>query len=157
MDTDTKLHLAELNIGRTVAPIDSPLMAGFVSALDEINALAESSPGFVWRLKTDDNNATSLHPYRDPLVIVNLSVWETVEDLKVYAYQSRHVHFVRRRHEWFESFEKPYMVMWWIPAGSVPTIEEAKARLEHITHHGPTAHAFNFHKMFAPQFIAVEK
>jgi hypothetical protein len=148
----TKFHLAQLNIGRMLGPIDGPVMAGFAGALDEINALAEASPGFVWRLKTDEGNATALRPYDDPLIIVNMSVWHSVEDLKAYAYKSQHVHFVRRRHEWFETFEKAYMTMWWIPAGTIPTVEEAKARLAHFELNGSTPHAFSFQKTFpAPE------
>jgi hypothetical protein len=149
-------HLAQINIGRTIAPVDSPLIADFMNALDEINALAEATPGFVWRLQTDDGNATALKPYDDPLIIVNMSVWDSVESLKAYAYKSRHVDFVRRRHEWFETFERPYMALWWIPAGQIPTVMQDKARLQYLQQHGPTVHAFNFQTPFAPSDSAVE-
>lgn len=121
-----------------------------MAALDEINALADSAPGFVWRLKGDDNNATSIQPYADLSLIVNLSVWETIESLKEYAYKGRHVEFVRRRHEWFETPKQPYLALWWIPAGHIPTILQAKARLTYLQEYGPTPCAFNFQNVFDP-------
>ena len=121
-----------------------------MAALDEINALADSAPGFVWRLKGDDNNATSIQPYADLSLIVNLSVWETIESLKEYAYKGRHVEFVRRRHEWFETPKQPYLALWWIPAGHIPTILQAKARLTYLQEYGPTPYAFNFQNVFDP-------
>lgn len=148
-----KFHLAQLNIGRMLGPTDSPVMAEFMNALDRINALAEASPGFVWRLKDETGNATSIRVYADERLAVNLSVWESVEALREYAYKSEHVAFVRRRHEWFETLTTPYMVMWWIPAGTQPTPQEAKARLEHLTEHGETPHAFSFKKLFEPEMI----
>lgn len=141
-------HLAQLNIGRMLASLDSPVMAEFVRALDEINALAERSPGFVWRLIGEGNDATSIRPYPDERLIVNMSVWESVETLKAYAYQSAHVNFVRRRHEWFETLTQPYLALWWIPSGYVPTVWEAKDRLEHLHAHGETLHAFSFKRVF---------
>jgi hypothetical protein len=148
-----KFHLAQLNIGRMLGPTDSPVMAEFMNALDRINALAEASPGFVWRLKDETGNATSIRVYADERLAVNLSVWESVEALREYAYKSEHVAFVRRRHEWFETLTTPYMVMWWIPAGTLPTPQEAKARLEHLTEHGETPHAFSFKKLFEPEML----
>jgi len=108
----------------------------------------------VWRLKGDDGNATSYRPFADPNLLVNLSVWQSVESLKVYAYQSRHVAFVRRRQEWFESMDQPYLVLWWLQAGHPPTIEQAKVRLAYLTEHGPTPYAFNFQKLFEAAEVA---
>jgi hypothetical protein len=142
-------HLAQLNIGRILAPVDDPIMYGFMSKLDEINALAERSPGFVWRLKTDEGNATAIRPYEDNMLLVNMSVWESLDDLRQYVYRSNHADYLRQRKQWFEKFEGPYMVMWWIPAGHIPTVEEAKERLEHLRTHGDSAHAFTFAKPFA--------
>lgn len=148
----TQYHLAEINIGRTLAPLDSPVMAEFVEALAEINALADGSPGFVWRLQSDDGNATAIRVYEDPLTIVNLSVWESVAALRAYAYQSRHVNFVRRRSEWFESLpQNSYMALWWVPVGTLPTALEAKERLDHLTANGETPYAFSFKQMFEPE------
>ena len=141
-------HLAQLNVAKALAEMDSPIMHGFVSRLDEINALAECAPGFVWRLQTDAGDATSLRLFDDPLIIVNLSVWESVEDLKSYTYKSLHVELVKERKKWFERFGRPHLVMWWIPAGKVPTVAEAQEKLEHLTRHGPTTEAFNFSKPF---------
>jgi len=148
-------HLAQVNIARLRAPADSPIVAEFIEALDEINALAESSAGFVWRLKTDAGNALSVRAYEDPLVQVNLSVWESPESLKAYVYGSMHGKFYARRAAWFEKMEKPHLALWWIPAGTLPTVEEAKQRLAHRDIHGDTAFAFSFRKMFPPDAVVV--
>src|SRR5207244_11303476 len=116
--------LAQLNVARAVAPLDSPTLAEFVAALDRINALAEASPGFVWRLIGDGGDATSVRVGDDPNLIVNLSVWQSAEALFEYTYRSGHVEVIRRRREWFEAAAAPYLVLWWIPAGHVPTIAE---------------------------------
>ena len=123
-------HLAQVNIGRIVAPIDSPKMAGFVSQLQPINALADRSPGFVWRLQTEAGDATSILPYDDPRININMSVWESVEALKEFVYKSAHIGPLRDRLKWFEKPVEAYMAMWWIPAGHIPTVEEAKQRLQ---------------------------
>ena len=139
-----KRHLAQINIGRARAPIDDPIMAGFVARLDEINALADSSPGFVWRLKTEEGNATSLTPYNDNRILVNMSVWETPEDLRQYVYRSVHAEVMKQRKEWFERFKDVYMAMWWVEAGHIPTIAEAKERLAYLQLHGESEFAFTF-------------
>jgi hypothetical protein len=136
------LHVAELNIGRTVAPLDDPAMADFVANLELINALGDASPGFVWRLQDEFGAATTIRAYEDPLMIVNLTVWESVETLRAFTYRSGHVEFFRRRREWFEPLDGPSLVLWWVPAGHRPTVEEAKARLAHLAAHGPTPTAF---------------
>ncbi|HZW11720.1 MAG TPA: DUF3291 domain-containing protein [Noviherbaspirillum sp.] len=141
-------HLAQVNIARARAPLEDPLMSGFVARLDEINALAEASPGFVWRLKTDDGNATALRPYDDERIMVNMSVWETPEHLKQYVYRSAHVQVMRERKAWFERFDDVYLALWWIPAGHIPTIDEAKERLRHLQLHGETEYAFSFASLF---------
>jgi hypothetical protein len=141
-------HLAQINIGRMLAPIDSSVMAGFVALLDEINALAEGSPGFVWRLVGDGNDATSLRPYDDDRIIVNMSVWTTIEHLRAYAYKSAHAAVMRRRREWFEQFGAPYLALWWVEVGHIPTVGEAKERLAHLEAHGETADAFTFKRTF---------
>ena len=143
-----RYHLAQVNIGRLLAPIDDPLLEGFVARLDEINALAERSPGFVWRLKTDAGNATALRPYDDQLILINMSVWETPEALRDYVYRSAHADVMRQRRAWFERFEGMYYALWWVPAGHTPSIEEAKQRLDELRAHGDSSRAFSFAKIF---------
>lgn len=137
-------HLAQVNIGRIVAPIDSPEMAGFVSQLKPINALADCSPGFVWRLQTETGDATSIQPYDDPLIAINMSVWESVEALKQFVYKSAHIGPFRERLKWFEKPVEAHMALWWIPAGHIPSVEEAKDRLQFRRAWGDTAVAFSF-------------
>ena len=141
-------HIAQLNIARAKAPLDQPLLADFVAQLDAVNALAEASPGFVWRLKSDSGNATDIRAYDDPLMIVNISVWESIEALFDFAYKTSHTKVMNRRKEWFESLSGPHMVLWWIPAATIPTVEDAKRRLDHLAAHGPTATAFTFKTRF---------
>jgi hypothetical protein len=141
-------QLAQINIGRARAAIDTPLMAGFVARLDEINALAETSPGFVWRLKTDEGNATTLQPYEDERILINMSVWASPEHLKQFVYRSMHAEVMRQRKEWFERFHDAYQALWWIPHGYIPTIAEAKERLQYLQLHGPSEFAFSFTQLF---------
>lgn len=143
-------HLAQVNIGRTKAPMDDPVMAEFKAALVEINALAEATPGFVWRLKDDSGDATSIHAFPDPLVLVNLSVWTDVAALQAYVYRSAHGKFFARRQAWFENYDGAYLALWWIPVGHTPTVQEAKERLALLDANGPTAKAFTFRKHFPP-------
>src|SRR5262252_9388070 len=126
------------------APLDDPIMAGFVARLDEINALADRSPGFVWRLQTDAGNATYLRPYDDDRILVNMSVWETLEDLRHYVYHTAHAELLRQRHAWFEKFAGAFAALWWVPAGHIPGMDEAKKRLAYLDRHGPTQFAFTF-------------
>ena len=123
-------HIAQLNIGRAVAPLDSPQLADFMNWLDEINALAEQSPGFVWRLQGDNGNNTDLKVSEDPLFIVNLSVWESIDDLHAFTYRSDHRTVFARRFDWFERADGPNVVLWWQPAGTVPDVYDALARLQ---------------------------
>ncbi len=141
-------HLAQVNIGRIKAPLECPELAGFVSRLDEINALAERSPGFVWRLQTAEGNATQLRPYDDDRILINMSVWESVEHLRVYVFETRHRELLQQRRDWFEKFEGVYAALWWVPAGHRPSIEEAKERLAHLAEKGPTSYAFSFTETF---------
>jgi heme-degrading monooxygenase HmoA len=148
--TNTLYQLAQVNIAKMRAPLDRPEMAGFVARLAEINALADASPGFVWRLQTEAGDATYLRPYEDDRILFNLSVWESIEQFKDYVYRSAHREMIQQRREWFEQMESMHMAMWWIGAGLIPTIEEAKQRLEHLRQHGETAHAFTFKRIFQP-------
>jgi len=144
-------HIAQVNIGRIRAPLDDPLMAGFVNRLAEINALADADPGFVWRLQTDEGNATYFRPYDDdPWMLLNMSVWSDVTSLRRYVYQTAHRELLRERHAWFEKLSGVYMALWWVPAGHIPGIDEAKKRLAHLEAHGPTQYAFAFQRIFEP-------
>ena len=146
----TDFHLAQVNIARARGPIDGPVMAGFVALLEEINALAERSPGFVWRLQTDAGNATAVQPYDDARVLVNLSVWRGLDELKSYVYRGAHAAVMRRRREWFERFDGFYLALWWVPAGHLPSVEEAKERLHRLGTEGPGPTAFTFTQPFPP-------
>jgi hypothetical protein len=144
-------HLAQVNVGRIVAPMDDPRMAEFKAALAVINALAEASQGFVWRLKDDSGaGATSIHEFSDPRILINISVWTGIEALKHYVYRTDHGKYFARRQTWFEKPPGAYLALWWIPAGHVPTATEAKARLALIDQHGPTPEAFLFKTAFPP-------
>ncbi len=142
-------HLAQINIGRLVAPIDDPQIAGFVAQLEEINAVADQAPGFVWRLQSASGNATDI-PYNseDPLTIVNMSVWESVEALRAYVYRSDHVRVFRERAKWFVKQDVPTYCLWWVPAGHFPSVAEGRERLEHYQKYGATPFSFWFSKHF---------
>jgi len=137
-------HLAQLNVGRIRYPTDDPRMAEFMGALDSVNALAERSPGFVWRLKSDSGNATDIKITSDPMFLVNMSVWKTAEELEHFVWQTVHKRFYQRKANWFAPMPRPHFVMWWIAAGHVPTPEEALARLALLTEQGPSDHAFGW-------------
>ena len=149
------VHLAEINIGRLIAPLDDPRIKDFVDNLDSINALAESSPGFVWRLTGDGNNATDIRPFEnDPMMAMNMSVWTDLAALGAYVYRSDHMQIMRRRREFFEVPAEAFMTLWWVPAGAIPTIADGIERLEHFRRHGPTPFAFSFRQPFAPTAAA---
>jgi hypothetical protein len=147
--SSTGFHLAQLNIARALAPMDDLLLRDFVAALDDINALAERSPGFVWRLKSDSGNATDIRAYDDPLMIVNLTVWADIEALFDFTYRSGHARMMARRRDWFEKMAQPHMVLWWIPAGHLPVMAEAKERLDLLRRRGPSPDAFTFKTRFS--------
>lgn len=134
-------HLAQLNLGLFRAPLDSAEMAEFTAALEPINQIAESSPGFVWRLTADDGTSSSfvvVPGTDDPLMAPNLSVWRDLESLKHFLYKSGHGSYLRRRTEWFQKQDRNINVLWWLPAGELPTLEEAVTRLDHLNEHGPS-------------------
>jgi hypothetical protein len=143
-------HLAQYNLARLRAPLDDPILADFVSALDPLNKLAETSSGFVWRHQTEDGNSTSVRVRGDPMILINFSVWEDIDSLFQYAYYSDHAAIFRRRREFFEHFDGAYAVLWWVPAGHIPSVEEGEERLDHLRAHGPTDHAFTFKNRFPP-------
>ena len=145
----TRFHLAQINVGRMRGHIDDPVMKGFKDQLAPINAIADATPGFVWRLQTEDGDATAIRPDAgDPLMAMNMSVWESIESLQQYVYKSSHVGPLRDRKQWFEPMEGPILALWWIPAGHIPTVAEGLDRLAHLTQHGPSAHAFTFRAPF---------
>ena len=142
-------HLAQINIGRLIAPIDDPRIAGFVSQLGPVNALADAAPGFVWRLQSASGNATDIvYDERDPSILLNMSVWESVEALRDFVYASRHLDVLKDRAKWFVKMDKPIYCLWWIPAGHIPSVAEGRERMEHYQRYGPTPFSFWFSKLF---------
>lgn len=141
-------ELAQLNIAQMREALDSPLLADFVANLDRINALAESMPGFIWRLQTEDGDATALRPFGDD-TLVNVSTWADLDSLKAFVYGPAHVEIMRRRREWFHAMAQSHLVLWWVPAGHRPDEQEAKSRLQHLQRAGASAHAFTFREFFA--------
>lgn len=138
------MRLAELNIGRLRYPRGDPRAAEFFDNLDRVNALAERMPGFVWRLKDEGGDATHFRFNDDPMVIPNLSVWETAEALRAYVYKTVHATFLRRRQTWFEPVSGPHMVFWHVPVGHLPALDEAAARLADLAANGPSPRAFGW-------------
>jgi hypothetical protein len=142
-------HLAQLNIAIPHEPLDSPRMKDFMDALDPVNAVADGTPGFVWRLQTDEGNATSLRAFGDDRLMLNMSVWESLESLRAFVYSSReHLDVMRRRREWFEKMAELFLVLWWVEAGHIPTIPEAEERLTLLRAIGPSPDAFTFRRHF---------
>lgn len=137
------MHVAQINIGTMVAPTDDPAVAEFMDALDRVNAVADAAPGFVWRLQTDEGNATSIHVFPDPLQLVNMSVWESVDALKAYVYRSEHVEFFRRRAEWFVPDAKR-VALWHVAPGALPDVDDGARRVAFLEHRGPSPYAFGF-------------
>jgi hypothetical protein len=141
-------HLAQLNVALPLAPLDDPLMAGFVGGLEELNALADRSPGFVWRLvDSGGQDATGLR-LSDEDSMVNMSVWESMEALRNYVYRSAHLESLRRRREWFRHADGPYTVLWWVPAGHLPALAEGEERLARLAADGPGPQAFTFREPY---------
>lgn len=137
-------HLAQVNIAKARAPLDHPLMKGFVDQLDQINRLAEASPGFVWRLQTDEGDATAIRVFDDPLIIVNLSLWESAEALREYVYGGEHLAVLRNKREWMERLPTPSLALWWLPVGELPDVLMARRKLELLQAQGPSDEVFTF-------------
>ena len=142
------MQIAQINIAKMKAPLDSPIMAEFVNNLDRINALAEKSKGFVWRLKDENNNATSIRIFNDDYLLVNMSVWKDIESLMGFVYESDHVKIFKRRKEWFDSMTEIHMAIWYIENGHYPSELEAKGRLEYLRAHGESPYSFSFKNRF---------
>jgi hypothetical protein len=150
-------HLAQVNVARARGEIGDDVMAGFVARLADINALADRSPGFVWRLQTEDGDATAVRPYQDRRILINLSVWADLASLREYVYRSDHASVMRGRRQWFEHFGRPYLALWWVPAGHRPSVTEAVERLDHLERHGPTPFAFGFTEAFGPDGLSLSR
>jgi hypothetical protein len=148
---DIAYELAEVNIARLKFPLDSPELKDFVDALDPVNADADAADGFVWRLQSDDGDATGIQVFGDEWLIINMSVWRDANALTAYMYQGRHREMLARRREWFERVEEAMMAMWWVPAGHRPTVAEAESRLLHLRTNGPTPYAFTLRTSFPAQ------
>lgn len=140
----SEFHLAQINIAQAKFDLEAPEMSGFTNRLDKINSIADKSEGFVWRLQTEEGDATSLRVFPDPKMIVNLSVWKNFDTLKAFIYQSSHIEVMRGKVNWFNTLDNAHLALWWIAAGHIPTIEEAQERLEFINQHGATPKAFSF-------------
>ncbi|WP_406332844.1 DUF3291 domain-containing protein [Streptomyces sp. NBC_00203] len=141
-------ELAQANIGRLKAPLDSPQLKDFVEALDPVNAVADAADGFVWRLQSDSGNATDVPVLGDDWLIINMSTWRDTNALTAFMYQGQHRELLARRREWFERLEEAMTVLWWVPSGHRPTVTEAESRLLHLREHGPTEHAFTLRTSF---------
>ena len=156
-----EFYLAQINIAKMLAPIDSPVMADFVANLDAVNALAETSEGFVWRLKDESNNATAIKIFDDDFLIVNMSVWKNTEALFQFVYKSNHIEIFKRRKEWFEKMDEMHMAQWYVQAGYLPTVADAVERLNYLRNHGETPFSFSFKKRFTieetNEFIKIGK
>ena len=148
--------MALLNVARMVAPLDSPQLAEFVANLAPVNAVADGAPGFVWRHQDDSGNSTSVRVLDDDMLLVNLAVWESVDALAAYAYGGAHRDVMRKRRQWFERMSEPYLVLWWVPAGHRPGVDEAVERLLHLRANGPSPEAFTFKDRYAPQSLRTQ-
>ena len=143
-------QLAQVNVGRPIAPLTDPALAGFVAALEPVNALADAAPGFVWRLQTEDGDATAVRVFDDDALIVNMSVWESLPAFSEFVFHGPHVEVMRRRREWFVPMREAITALWWVPAGHRPSVAEAEARLLALRAHGPTPYAFTLRQPFPP-------
>lgn len=150
------MKLAQLNIALAKYPLDAPEISEFVGNLDSINGIAEKSEGFVWRLKDDSGDATNIKISEDPNMIVNMSVWESIDALKNFMFRTHHRDFMRRKSEWFHRLAEDTYVLWWIQDEHIPTIQEALDRLQHLRENGDTPYAFTFKTNFTEADLAVE-
>ncbi len=143
------MHLAQANVARMLTGFDDPTMADFMAELDAVNATADAAPGFIWRFIEDDDGAEVQRVFGEDKLLFNMSVWDSVESLERYVYESRHVDVMRRRAKWFEKPARSPFALWWIEAGHIPSVEEAFKRLERLWNEGPTADAFNFRHRYS--------
>lgn len=143
-------HLAQINVARLIAPKGDARVQPFFDALDAINAIADASPGFVWRLADDSGNATGINPSPDDRLLINISVWESAEALFGFVYRSAHAGLIGQRRDWFERFDGAFQALWWVPAGQHPTVADGLGRLWLLDRHGPSPSAFGFKSQFPP-------
>ena len=143
-----EFQLAQINVAKAVADMDSETMSGFASRLEEINALADQASGFVWRLQSEDGDATAISAFEDDLMLINISVWDGIESLKAFVYRSIHIELIQGRDAWFNKMPAAHQALWWVPAGHIPTEEEGKAKLAQIREHGPSQSVFTFGQPF---------
>lgn len=144
-------HLAQVNLALPREPVHAPLLRDFAARLEPVNARADAHPGFVWRLQTEEGDATALRAFGDEGVMINMSVWESLEALRLFTYADpEHLEVMRRRRDWFHQMAEAYMALWWVPAGHRPTVREAEGRVTHLRAHGPTPHSFTFREPFPP-------
>ncbi|WP_211366232.1 DUF3291 domain-containing protein [Pseudonocardia kunmingensis] len=143
-------HLAQVNVARLRAPVDDPSMREFAAGIDSIHCLAAASPGFVWQLRTDDGHGICVQPGEGGPVFVNLTVWRDYEALHAFTYRTAHAAFLKRRSRWFAATPQPSTALWWLPAGTVPAVDDALRRLRHLRTYGPTARAFSLRRRFRP-------
>jgi len=143
------MHLAQLNIAKAKYALEAPEIKEFVDNLEPVNNLAESSSGFVWRLKDESGDATNIQAFSDPNIIVNMSVWESTDALKNFMFRTSHREFLRRKKEWFDNIPEDSYVLWWVPIGHIPTVEEALQKLAHLRSHGDSPNAFTFKSNFS--------
>ncbi len=147
--TNSSYHLAEFNFAKAIAPMDDPRLADFVAGSPSVNLTADQSPGFIWRYQPEGVESFNIRPFEDQSIYITLSVWESVEAFKNFVFRSQHATYLKRRKEWFSPLD-PHLVLWWIPKGHIPTVEEAKERLLLLQKHGPNMDAFDFSKLFSP-------
>lgn len=150
-------HIAQLNLARLKAPKGDPLTEEFFSALTPMNLLAEAQPGFVWRLVGDVTEHTAIDYFLDPYLVVNMSVWESLQHFRHFVYRSGHVQYIRRKVEWFENFDGPHTVLWWVRVGHVPDLSEALEKLELLRSYGPTPEAFDLRRAFEPNSPRIDR
>jgi hypothetical protein len=148
-------HIAQMNVGTLLYPQDDPRVAEFMGLLDQVNAMADAAPGFVWRLQSAQGNATDIQVTDNPLFIVNMSVWQSVEALFDFVYRASHRSVMAKRRVWFARPAGAYLVLWWTPAGTIPTIDQGLERLRMLDNNGPSRHAFDFRNKFPPPGIAL--
>ncbi len=140
--------LAQINIAKLLAPIDSPLLEDFVNDLDRINQIAEKSNGFVWRLQDESGNATGINPFDEESSIINISVWESIDELKNFVYNSGHLDVFMKRAKWFKKMKTPHMALWWIKSDELPTALDGKNKLLQLEVNGDTQESFSFKQLF---------
>jgi hypothetical protein len=151
------VELAQANVARLRAPLESAAMREFVAALPSINRLAEQSPGFVWRLRSEHEHGLSVATEDGKLVFVNVSVWTSYDQLHAYVYRSAHGGFTRRRREWFDPTPQPSTALWWVPTGDRPTVEDALRRLRRLRERGPSPRAFSLLRRFTAEGAALTR